>query len=155
MLIISQQEWTAADLSPLAEHVSDAVAVFRARSLDDDAVPLLLLPLAEPSQDLPDWPALAAELGRIAAAEKAFLAGAAAVHDPDAGAAVSVGFVIDADGEVVSRYAKISPDLVAGFRDGVTCAWARRRNSLSRRRPSARRACWSAKIFCSPTMPAA
>ncbi len=122
MLIISQQEWTAADLGPLAEHVREAVAVFRARSLDDDGVPLLLLPLADHAPDLPEFPALAAELGGLAAAEQVFLAGAAMVHDPGAGAAMTMGFMIDADGQVVGQYAKISPDLVAGFRDGVSCA---------------------------------
>jgi predicted amidohydrolase len=122
MLIISQQEWTAADSGPLAEHVREAVAVFRARSLDDDGVPLLLLPLADPAPDLPEFPALATALGGIAAAERAFLAGAAIVRDPEAGAAMTMGFMIDADGQVVGQCAKISPDLVAGFRDGVTCA---------------------------------
>ena len=122
MLIISQQEWTPEDIGPLSEHVREAVVVFRARSLDDDAVPLLLLPLAEHSADVPDFPTLAAELGRIAAAENVFLAGAAPVRDPESGAAISMGFMIGADGEVLGQYGKISPDLVAGFRDGVTSA---------------------------------
>ena len=122
MLIISQQEWTPVDVGPLAEHVREAVAVFRARSLDDDAVPLLLLPLADHSADPPEFAALQAKLSQIAMVEKVFLAGAAPVRDAESGAALSVGFMIGADGEVLGQYAKIAPDLVAGLRDGVTSA---------------------------------
>ena len=122
MLSISQLSWTPAEPRPLGEHVGAAVKAFRQRSLDTDVVPLLLLSLAEPGDPRVDFQTLADGLGEIAANEGTYLAGGATVFDKERDADITVGFLFSESGDVLLKYPKISPDLVAGFREGCTCA---------------------------------
>ncbi len=122
MLIVSQRTWTPAEPQALQEHVHDAAHVLRQRSLDDQSVPLLLLPLADDAAQPIEFGVLADKLGGIATAEQVCIAGAAPVLEPETGAASTVGFVLSASGEVLLKYSKISPDLIAGFGNGRTSA---------------------------------
>ncbi len=120
MLIISQFSWTASAPEALGEHIQTTINAFRQRSLEPKPVPLLLLPLAEPEDAPGSFADLSKALTKIAAAEQTYLAGAASVHDNKLGATITVGFLFDDNGEVLIESNKISPDLVAGFRDGHT-----------------------------------
>lgn len=110
-LVIAQQSWTTD--SP-AQDLGGMFAEL-AGPRDAGIATLLVLPPAIRNSKPPGADALIARLGAAAKNAGVFLAGSARMQQPSG--AAEIGFLIGADGAVLLRAPKITPDVLGGFSD--------------------------------------
>ncbi len=115
MLVIFQEAW---GLETLETQMRVQIRAAK-RRLEDDAPPLVLLPLANPVEDTPDEGAFAQGLGALASAEQIYLAAAGQVMTDTSGQAQTVAYLFDPDGNRLLRTPKISPDLVDRYNNAA------------------------------------
>lgn len=114
-LILSEAHWSTADLEvrlpQLVEAASDGVA--------SAATPtLLLLPPAQPAPGaMPEESAVLAAIAGTARDHGLYLAGAVTVVADDSRRIETIGFIVDAAGNVLARVPKATPDFTEGFSD--------------------------------------
>ncbi len=115
MLVISQQAW---GLNTLEDETQALIRASK-RRLDDDAPPLVLLPLADGAGDTPDEGSFEKGLGGLARGQGVYLAAAGQVVADPSGRTQSIAYLFDPDGKRLLRTPKISPDLVDRYDDAA------------------------------------
>lgn len=128
--VLAQRPWDAAQparaLAPLLSRLT--------RAFEGERHRLLLLPQADPvaaTGAAPPEAAALASLGQLAREHRCWIA-ASATLAAAGGAARTLGFLIDADGEARLRVPKVTPDLADGFAAaGATLAAPRRFEAAS------------------------
>jgi predicted amidohydrolase len=117
-LILSQERWMGYALrNSLTSVLRAATAGVNTKT---QPVMVLLPPGEADWGDVEDEDDILAALEDLAEEFNVYLAGAATVDADDSGDVETVGFVISADGDVILRVPKVTPDFTTGFSDS-TC----------------------------------
>ena len=122
MLIISQKDWITNDLNRLSDHLRIVRETLSRRNFNGSAEALVLLPHGSSEETIPAADELFEALGKAAENHGVYLAGSALVNQTDLGTHCTLGFVIGADGTLLLKTEKISPELVNGLATDQTSA---------------------------------
>ncbi|MBT4740822.1 MAG: hypothetical protein HOO09_10600, partial [Rhodospirillaceae bacterium] len=122
MLYISQKSWSPDDIAALAEHVETIVATTARFEVAEPIEPVVLLPHTSAGAEPHDRKKLIQSLADLAAEKNVFLAGSTVVQSEVAGYPITLGFLINSNGDVLIETEKVSPELVNGLVTDQTSA---------------------------------
>lgn len=114
MLYLSQKSWSADAIGALAEHVKTIVATNSRFEVVDPIAPVILLTHSSTAESATRSDVMKA-LSDLAAEKNVYLGGSVVVQCDVAGAAITVGFLINSDGEALIETEKVSPELINGL----------------------------------------